>query len=162
MRRAAAITIGVLVVVAMTPAQAHKVARRDPNEPNIRVDIKTVSYDHAGGRTTLLTRTREELRDRHLNAGTIDWALDTKGDAAPDFHLAADFNPFNDELTCDVYKIPNFNHVTSGNAHRGPRWVSCTFRTRRVDGLAEHFSSFAGFRGDFDDAPDILMYRHRH
>jgi hypothetical protein len=151
----------IVLVLAPAPAGAHEVSRRDGNEPEIKVDIKRVVYAHGEGRTRLKTTTYDPLERRHLTHGQIGWALDTKGDAGPDYQVSSrDF--IDDKIYCEIHTIPDGDFVLRRRAVVGEDFIRCRFSTKRVDGIAEHFSSYAtyGQQGQTDDAPDMFQYRH--
>ncbi len=153
--------VGVVLFGGLAPASGHEARRTDGNEPNLKVDIREVFYDHPGRRTVVKTTMREELRKRHVTNGLIGWALDTKGDATPDFVITSQYDFFEERYFCSIRTALEKEFVADVDGFKGDDYFKCRFRRNLVGGVAEHFSSFASYDGDSDDAPDMLQYRHR-
>jgi hypothetical protein len=158
-RAAVAASISGLLLVGVTSATGDDIVRTDPNDVDT-LDIENVIYRHGDGRTTLKLRFYDKLQQSQFtDPNSPEWVLFTKGDSKVDFVVEYEYIPEPDRYVCSITDF-NGDLVRRIPVTKRAFSVKCTFRSRRIGGLAERFAAAAYDQGGMDFAPNTGPYRH--
>jgi hypothetical protein len=158
-----ALTVGALVVAAMSPATGHRSTQQDGNDPGV-LDIRAASFNHKNG-TVKISQTSDESWGPSLlgvdDGGSNDTALlfqfESRGNDYTDFVVLVDY--IHGELRAQLRKwVPQGEQTSKSvfvsrvKVRKSGRTVIVRFRMNKLDPRDSHigWSAQSLFKDDTD------------